>query len=345
MRVDFPTNKAASPRLLTIPLSWLYSIASKLYHERFDRLPILQYKTTVPVISVGNITVGGTGKTPCVIALAKLLTEMIPELNEQDRIAVLSRGYGRLSKKLIEVRPDSQWQETGDEPILIKRSMPHLAVVVHADRRQSSAYAINRLKSKLLILDDGFQHRAIARNMDIVLLAGTYPLGNGRQLPAGPLRESPSALERASLVVGIGQEAAEASALAEKYMIPFVNAVAKTNIHNNFDNKSNLKVFVLTSIANPTRFITSLPKAGLNLCGQLLFPDHHPFQPTDLERIYHEASRCEADVVLTTEKDQIRLSSWSCAIPLQTVGYELEFIDKQSLFRCMEPILRHLSLT
>jgi tetraacyldisaccharide 4'-kinase len=330
--------------MITIPLSWIYGLGARIFHERYDKFPFMQYRTTVPVVSVGNLSAGGTGKTPFAIALSQLLMEMEPRLAETEKIAILSRGYGRLSHKLVEVRTESRWEDAGDEPILIKRKVPPVAVLVHADRRELSAYAINRLGSKILLLDDGFQHRALARNLDIVLVAGDYPLGNGWRLPAGPLRESPSALERASILVGIGADVEAAAKLATKYDKPFAQAVPRADLPEDLKNSA-LKVFVLTSIANPSRFVTNCEAQSLNICGKLFFPDHHVFTSADYEKISRETTRSGAEVILTTEKDQIRLGDWNGEIAMKAVGYALELRETSALISVLEPIVRHVGLT
>jgi tetraacyldisaccharide 4'-kinase len=326
----------------------LYGVASRIYHDRYDRAPSRSYRAPVSVISIGNLAVGGTGKTPFVIALIHLLSEIAPELSESDRIAVLSRGYGRKSKKLVEVKPDSVWEDAGDEPILIKRKAPQVAVVVHPDRRLSAAYAINRLKSRILLLDDGFQHRAMARDLDIVLLPRDNPLGNGRQLPAGPLRESPQSLSRASWLIGVqsgippftgGQKGGEskASQVAAQFGKPYFEATPHTSLPQ--DATSFRSVFLLTSIANPSRFTGETERLNLKVCGKAIFPDHHPFSQTDLDRVNREAERYGAEAVVTTEKDLIRIREWRYPIPLCAFQYSLEISDKQSLIQELEPVL------
>jgi tetraacyldisaccharide 4'-kinase len=335
--VRFPPNKALFPAIFTVPLSLIYGWGARLYHARFDLAPGMQFRSPVPVISVGNLGVGGTGKTPTVIALAKLLSNCAPELAEPQAIAVLSRGYGRLSKKLVEVQEDSRWEDAGDEPLLIKRALPEAGVVVHSDRRLAAAYAVNRLNSKLLLLDDGFQHRVMGRDCDMVLLDGERPVGNGWMLPAGPLREPVSALERASIIVGIGKDVSGAEAVARDFGKPFLAAERRSNLPEGID--KSFSVILLASIANTDYFEAYVAQSGVTVCGKVFFRDHHRYSEKDLERVYLQAKQSFAKVILTTEKDLMRIREWRFEIPLLPIGYEMAFRDEQAALMLLSPII------
>jgi len=340
MRGDFPLDRAAPPRWLTVPMSWLYSWSATRYHNSWDKRE--QARASVPVISVGNLAVGGTGKSPTVIAVAKLLREEIPALKAENSIAVLSRGYGRAARGIVVVKEDTDWRESGDEPLMIKRTLPELAVVVEEDRIKGAEHAINKLSSKLIILDDGFQHRPIYRDLDLVMVDSEHPLGNGRLLPAGPLRERVGALARASGLISVGSNTAAASDLAQQFGKPHFQAQSKSILPEELIQNPAQPVFVVSGIARPDRFYKSLEDNNVNICGRLAFSDHHPFGSEDCEAIFKTAKQAEAEAVLTTAKDRVRMDLWSFDLPLLTIGLELEFFDPIGLMHLIAPELSNI---
>ena len=335
---DFPTDRAASPAWLTIPASKIYGWCAASYHKWYgQRVP---YRLNVPVISVGNIVVGGTGKTPTVIALAKLLRERFSYLRNANAVAILSRGYGRRSKELVVVESDSDWRETGDEPLLIKRAVPEVAVVVHADRRLAADHAGRVLQSKLLLLDDGFQHRRISRDLDLVLVDGEHPLGNGYLLPAGPLREPAQNLDRASALFGVGELRSAASELAVKHNKDFFTAIPQLKLPPALADGSIRRVYAFAGIARPHRFRNSLINNSLEIIGARFFRDHHAFRLQELESIAIEAVAQGAEAVVTTEKDRVRIGAWDYPVPLLVVGLEMCFNEPNRVYEMLTSIVQ-----
>ena len=330
---DFPVDRAASPAWLTIPASWLYVTGATAYHKWHDQRAA--YRAPVPVISIGNITVGGTGKTPTIIALAKLIHERFPHLWEPNATAVLSRGYGRRSKELVAVETNSDWRETGDEPLLIKRAVPDVAVIVHADRCLAADYAVQTLKSKLILLDDGFQHRRLARDLDLVIVDGEHPLGNGYFLPAGPLREPAANLARASALIVVGESNVSASRLNAIVDKPFCSAYPQVELPSALSGGSMHRVFAFAGIARPNRFLNTLLKLNLKIVGHRFFRDHHAYRYSDFERLTSEALALGAEALVTTEKDQMRISEWTYPIPLVSVGLEICFSDPDFVYEML----------
>ncbi|RPH92550.1 tetraacyldisaccharide 4'-kinase, partial [candidate division KSB1 bacterium] len=297
------------------------------------------FRPSVPVISVGNIAVGGTGKTPCVISLVRFICQIHPELAAPNAIAVLSRGYGRESRELVVVQPEDDYQKTGDEPLLIKRALPHAAVVVHAERVLSAAYAVETLHSRLLVLDDGFQHRFIARDLDLVLVDGNKPLGNNRLLPAGPLREPAEALIRAQAIGAIGTDTQNARSLAEKFAKPFLAFLPRIQLPRELSTNLSTPVLVLTSIARPSRFHNQLKEMGLVIKQTVSFPDHHPFSVRDLNEVVAAVKLSGAVAVVTTAKDKIRIRDWNYLIPLFTADLALIPESADNFQSILEPLL------
>lgn len=287
----------------------------------FDLGIIKQTKLPCSVISVGNITVGGTGKTPMVITLANMLR------SKGYRPAVLSRGYGGDRKTPLTVVSDGEqiitgYAQAGDEPVLIARSTPGVAVLTGPDRTQTGNYAIKELGADILILDDAFQHRHIFRDVDIVLLNREKPLGNGHLLPRGPLRESPKALNRAHILIwkdtvlngrfpryqeqGIGVYLPVLSAY------PRAKALVQANTGEVLpvENLREKKVCGFAGIAFPEAFRQTIESIGGVVVSFLPFPDHHRYTESDLSRIERVSADSSAEIVLTTEKDAIRLTDF-----------------------------------
>jgi tetraacyldisaccharide 4'-kinase len=291
------------------------------------------------VVSVGNITVGGTGKTPCVIELVRWIATREPRLSQPNAIAVLSRGYGRKERALVVVEPEMDYARTGDEPLLIKRSVPYAAVVVHASRSRAARYAVENLGAKLIILDDGFQHRALARDLDLVVLDPAAPFGNGRLLPAGPLREPQRALCRAHAVAVVGEGMARLSRGVEFSALPVVIFDSELVLPPELSTDLSTKVWLLTSIARPSRLHNQLIRKEIRIVGHTFYPDHFRFADSDLRSVAEAAKHAEARMVLTTAKDGVRIRRWVSEMPLMTVGLHLTVKSPEILGRLLEPLL------
>ncbi|MFZ5432663.1 MAG: tetraacyldisaccharide 4'-kinase [Calditrichota bacterium] len=337
---EFPPDRPAAPAFLTVPLSRLYGYWADRYHRRFD--PRRAYHADVPVISVGNIAVGGTGKTPFVIALAKLIGTLKPEWMESGKVVVLSRGYGRESREMVEVESTFDYRETGDEPLLIKRSVPWVQVIVYGDRAVAARQAVRKLGAKLLIIDDGFQHRRLARDLDIVLVDGPYPLGNGFHLPAGPLREGKAALRRASVLVGVGDVSEQTEQLAQEIGLSLFTATRVLHLAAELSTDLSTPVYVLTSIARPDRFLNALVNMGVTIVGRKAYPDHHRFTEYDIHNVTKWANQAGARLVITTAKDAIRVPWRNNNLPLRIVEMDLEISPIDKLKILLEPLLRDL---
>jgi tetraacyldisaccharide 4'-kinase len=333
---EFPADRPTPPAMITAPLSWLYGIGATWYHRHYNLANA--FRPPVPVISIGNLAVGGTGKTPTVIAMIKLIAARSPLLAQTNSIAVLSRGYGRRSNELIVVEQHSDYHQTGDEPLLIKRSLPDVAVVVNADRRVAARYAVEKLGAKLLLQDDGFQNRELARDLDFVCLDGGLPLGNGWTLPGGPLRERPGGLKRASAILGIGADSKAASEVAEQFGKPFVAGIPIEILPVELSTDLSTPVFVLVSIARPTRFVNMLKKKGLDIVGGRAFGDHHRFRPSELKGVSDAAALSGAKAVITTAKDRVRIDKWPGGMPLLAADVKIEFDPEATLLTLLEPV-------
>ncbi len=268
-----------------------------------------------PVISVGNIMVGGTGKTPMVIMLARMLKE------HGWKPAVLSRGYGGKRKDPAAVVSDGHEilmgpREGGDEPVLIGRSLPGVPVIVARDRFHAGRLAVDRFQADVLILDDGFQHRRLARDMDIVLLDAGRPFGNGFLLPRGGMREPPTALRRADMVVMTSTEEEAGPPPDGIPPIPVFGAWRRpvalvkgpTNEIRPLADLAGKRVCAFSGIAQPDSFRRMLEPLCGGVASFLPFPDHHVYTARDVEDIRQARRDSGARILLTTEKDGIKLT-------------------------------------
>ena len=272
------------------PLTGLYSAASGLRNSLFDRGVLQPSRLEQPVISVGNLSTGGAGKTPFVIALGELLKA------RGICFDVLSRGYRRKTRGVLVVEPDGSAADFGDEPLLIARRLG-IPVIVGERRYEAGRVAERKFQPQLHILDDGFQHRSLFRDFDIVLLtAGDF---HDRLLPSGRLREPLSSLERADAVVLPSGLAADHPALAQKQIWRIERDLILPTLP--------AAPIAFCGIARPEQFFAQVRAAGITPAAQLSFGDHHTSDRSDVQRLLATRNRLKAGGFLTTEKDAVNL--------------------------------------
>lgn len=305
-------------RLLLSPLvlpEALYRLALRKRARRFASGRLARTRAAVPVISVGNLAVGGAGKTPIVLHLAERL------LQRGRRVAILSLGYGRKERAPRRVGPDDDAAAAGDEPLLLARRCPEARVYVGRRRDLLAERAVEE-GAEILLLDDGFQYLALERDLDLVVLDGGSPLGNGRLLPRGPLREAPAALARADLCWlskvdeggGDSVEAAARLAHAQTGAWPIRSRYRVAGLFR-ADLKSPVgahegrgaPVFLFAGLARPTSFTKSVASLGLEIAGQVNFADHRHFTRRELGALFRAAEQAGARHLICTEKDAVRL--------------------------------------
>ncbi len=304
-------------RYIFLPLSPLYRGAVAARSAAYRRGWLSRARLDVPVISVGNLTFGGTGKTPTVIALARDLVRI------GRRPAVLTRGYKRRDDHQVVVmgpEPRQGVDEVGDEPLEMARRLPGVPVVVDADRERGGREAL-RFGADVLVLDDGFQHLKLERDLDLVLIDAGDPWGGGRLPPLGTLREPVTALRRASAVLITKVPADWRSAVAEietavDRVAPaiqvFVSRMRAQRVHvpdqgwQPAEVLAGRRVLAFAGIGRPQGFIDTLSEAGAEVVDSLWFPDHHACSADDLLEVYAAAEKVEA-VPVTTAKDATKL--------------------------------------
>ncbi|MBN2517161.1 MAG: tetraacyldisaccharide 4'-kinase [Deltaproteobacteria bacterium] len=301
-------------------LSVLYSGVIGLRNHLYNIGLLNIKKLSCKVISVGNITVGGTGKTPMVIMLAQFLKE------NGYKPVILSRGYGGKRKQAINVVSDGKNifmgpARAGDEPLLIAQSLDGVPVVTGAERCLTGTYAVEQFGADVVILDDAFQHRALHRDVDVVLLDRNRPFGNRSLLPAGTLREPLKALRRSDIVVLTGIEGSQMESsqrsLVEGHTghVPIFDGyrrpknIIKADMGHKYplDYLYGKKVCAFAGIAEPEYFETMITALSGYEAEFIPFPDHHVYTTEDIEKIKNISKECSAQLILTTEKDAIKL--------------------------------------
>ncbi len=288
--------------ILLMPLSWVFGVVVVSRKWLYKTGWLKSVRLSVPVVIVGNINVGGTGKTPLVIWLAEQLQ------SAGYRPGIISRGYGGNAKQVAEVFTSSNPFEVGDEPVLIamRTSCP---VFVSAGRVEAGrALLAAHPECNVIISDDGLQHYRLQRDVEIIVYDSVKGFGNGALLPAGPLRESKNRLKTVDAVVSNGSVVNDALLLTLK---PIEMQLESTDFYNALDNriKSDAQAFIgqkvlaIAGIGNPMRFFNQLRRMGLNFQSQS-YSDHHAFTVRDFEGV-------EADVIVMTEKDAVKCRSFA----------------------------------
>ncbi len=322
-------------RWLLVPLSGIYSTAMWLRNRRYDRSPAASQSAGIPVISIGNITTGGTGKTPLVIETTRRLLEL------GRRPAILTRGYGAAAGA------------TADEVLEFREALPDVPVVVDPDRVAGAARARAQHHADCLVLDDGFQHRRLRRDLDIVLLDALDPWGGGFVLPAGRLREPLAGLRRADLLVITRANQAESNAVGEigrsladrapdaPILTAEVTPAALTFADGAPRQPAELgyhSVLPVCGLGNPATFLRVVEELAGRVCRPRLFRDHERYSRRQAAGLVRLARAIGADLVVTTRKDWVKLAPlWPAGdagdVPrLARLDVRMELVDDQGIF-------------
>ncbi|HEV8663094.1 MAG TPA: tetraacyldisaccharide 4'-kinase [Candidatus Methylomirabilis sp.] len=324
--------------------SWGYGAVVVARTGAYGARLLPRHRVPCPVVSVGNLTAGGTGKTPCVISLARRLQE------RGWRPAVLLRGYGRRSGSGLLVASTGQGlllsaEEAGDEASLLAGALSGVPVILGADRRRAAEVALRRCGADLCLLDDGYQHLRLHRDLDILLLDARCPFGNGALLPRGLLREPSGGTGRADLVILTRADQArdldgvEGAVRRLNRRASLLRAVHRPVSLVRLADGSILPaqalagqtVAALSAIGSPGGFEATLRGLGASVAAALRFPDHHRFRQEELERAGREGRMAGATLLVTTAKDRARggLPARAGGLPLAVL--EVEFVVTQGL--------------
>lgn len=293
------------------PLASIYGAGVELRNALYNRGALRPRRLQGPVVSVGNLSVGGSGKTPFVMLLAEMLQAHGVKLD------IFSRGYGRQTRGLAMVDPGGSPRDFGDEPLLLARRLG-VPVVVGDDRYLAGQFAEERLGPLLHLLDDGFQHRALARDFDIVMV--TRDDAGDRLLPAGRLREPLSALARADAVVLTGGATPETFPLNGKLVWQVRRGIVPKDVPS--------RPVVFCGIAKPKNFVLQLRFAGIEPVAEAFYRDHHVYIDRDIRDLLKLRQQSGSGGFVTTEKDAINLGAYLSALqPLSVIPVKMELMD------------------
>lgn len=317
----------------------------RVRRRRYERQPQRQRRLSRPVISVGNLSVGGTGKSPVVAAIAQWL------IDHGERPSILSRGYARAdAADGVVVVADGRSilatiDRSGDEPMMLARQVNGAIVCVSPDRYLAGVLAEQQLGATVHVLDDGFQHLELARDLDIlVTTVGEIP--NGKVIPSGRLREPIDAAARAHVLVVSdatpGAAASEAWTLGVSQSCAAIRTLgAPVGIREQRSGIRESKVLAVAGIANPERFVSALKDAGWDVGGALTFGDHHRYSDRDVDAIARKVADSGATAVFTTDKDAVRLEPLG-ALPFAAyrVPLHVTFDPADALFESVKAALK-----
>lgn len=335
------------------PFSRLYGAITNVRAKLYERDFFKSYNLGVPVISIGNITVGGTGKTPLVAVTAQILAA------NGEKVCILTRGYKRENDRERILVSDGEKiltdaRRSGDEPFeLAQKLLGKSAVVADANRTEAGKWAREKLNSTVFILDDGFQHLRVRRDLDIVCVDATNPFGNETTLPAGILREPLKNLSRAGVFVVTRADLVDEIRIAKiKKRIKNFNPEAKIFVSTNkAANFSELKDFfstgkkadsntdqrlpisdylVFCALGNSDAFFEQLRREAFDIAATKAFPDHHSYVQKDITELEKKAAAAGAKAFLTTAKDAVKLRSLKFEIPCLVVESRVVFDDEES---------------
>ncbi len=346
-----------------LPFSWLYRFGVGFRNYLFDVKILKSQKYDIPIICIGNITVGGTGKTPHVEYLVKLLSSRY-------KVAVLSRGYKRKTKGFLIVDADSKADVVGDEPLQIKQKFPETLVVVDGNRRGAIEKMLSiepEERPDVILMDDGFQHRFVRPSLSILLVDSNRPVYEDKLLPAGSLREPLNGKDRANMVVvtkcsremqpidfRIYENGLNLFPYQELYyttfdygnIIPVFPDLGLKEIEPDYLRKKH--VFLVTGIASPQPLVDKLEIKTYNLYSKF-YPDHHFFTESDIEDIKKELNEIDDDdkIIVTTEKDAVKFRELpflddDLKRMLYYIPIEVIFLDKSEKESFNKKINKHV---
>lgn len=350
-------------RSLLTPLAWLHQIGLELYLLPFRLGLRTRYRLPVPVIAIGNLSSGGTGKTPMAALVAG-------KLNAQGkRVVLLSRGHGGSNESNREPRIVSDGErillpasEAGDEPVLLASLLPGIPVVVCRDRRKSGRLAVERFSPEIIVLDDALQYWQLHRDLDIVLLDASRPFDNGSLLPRGLLREPPSHLSRAGIAVLTRADRVSESVLtthqtrihgyAPKTAVftavhaPLAWIRASDEAILPLDILSGQSVIAFSGIADGAAFTESVRAQGVNITTFRDFGDHHPYTAEEVTELVQQGHNSGVSVAVTTEKDLTKLKSlWSeTNLPLYALRVGMRLNEESTFFTKIYSIVFGMNL-
>ena len=325
-------NRALAVLLYLFSLVYSAGVAFRLF--LYSRGILKKTKLRCPVISIGNITVGGTGKTPMTIFLAREIME------RGKRAVILTRGYGGRARGIGVVSDGTKTlmkpDEAGDEPVLMANRLKGVPVIVGKDRVKAGLFAIEKFNPDVILLDDGFQHIRLERDLNIMLMDSSKGLGNGFLLPRGILREGASAMGRADFAMLKGVGSANMLPKGMPTVASVYRPISFSPLHGNGEielkSLKNKRAVAVCAIASPESFLATLEGLGVKIVKKILRPDHHPYSYADALEI--KSALSGADVVVTTEKDAVKFAMFlDASMPIYALKIDVELKDASAFKR------------
>ena len=330
-------------KIITLPLSILYGLVSATRNYLYDTNIIKPKHLTCKVISVGNITTGGSGKTPTVEFLAHYLKSI------GKNVGIISRGYGRKSKDVVVVTDGITkpltWEKYGDEAFLLSNKLDDIPIIVGKSKYQAGLKMVNNFNIDVIIVDDGFQHRSLYRDLDIVLINSKDTLMTHRLIPLGLLREHLRNLKRADLLVFTKTNIHDKNDyIFEKFNNTKTDKIKSlVELSTVLKNKNNTEiktsevksqdVYLFSALGDNEGFKKSISKIGCNIVGHQIYPDHHRYKDCDLKNIQELAVKNKAKFIITTEKDMVKIKGFKTSIDVYAVQIALKFSPEEKLKR------------
>jgi tetraacyldisaccharide 4'-kinase len=338
--------------LVLIPIGAIYSAITRARLAAYQRGLLSVSKLPVPVVSVGNITTGGTGKTPLVEWVCRTIVDLQPPeaARQGTKVCVLTRGYGKANPRAqVVVSKGTEIlageREAGDEPFLLAKNLVGIAAVIsNPNRVAAGRWAIENLKPEVFVLDDGFQHLQLSRDLDIVAVDATNPWGGGSLLPHGRLRELPRGLSRADcVVITRADRLPDLTALKKALQqivgnVPILSSRMLTSgihearsLRNNHEDIPLQPVGAFCGVGNPESFFEHLRREGYQLAFTRAFADHHQYKQSELDALVQEATELGAQSLITTAKDATKLTSLDLRIPCYVLEIQISIDEEHRL--------------
>lgn len=339
--------------LILPPLSILYRALTQTRLTAYEKGLLHITKLDVPVISVGNLTTGGTGKTPVVEWVCRALA------TSQRRVCVLTRGYGRVNPEARVLVSDGSTilataTEAGDEPLLLAQNLKgEAAVISDADRAAAGRWAGREFGTDVFVLDDGFQHLRLARNLDLLVIDATNPWGGGQLLPFGRLRESPRGAARADCIVVTRADCEQDLDSLKKEIRRFnqkcpifmskMKVSGITRLGSSFEEAISTlpqPVAAFCGVGNPQSFFDQVRRAGFNPVLTQVFSDHHWYDQTEIESLCRKSRDSGARSLITTAKDAVKLQALNFELPCYVLNIEIQIEEESRLRQLIEDAVR-----
>ena len=335
LRVRIKNMLKTTLRLLLYPLSFLYGLITILRNYLYDTNILNINKLPCKVISIGNITTGGSGKTPTVEFLALYLQSI------GKNVGIVSRGYGRTSKHVKLAtngfdKPNS-WEQYGDEAFLLSQNLNSIPIVVGESKYEAGLKITSEFNLDVIIIDDGFQHRSLHRDLDIVLINSKDTQKTHKLLPVGHLRERINGLKRANIIIytktNLHNNLGYLNNLLKNVNVEKINSVLEAKSMLIGKNKQEIdkadikskNIYLLSAIGDNIGFEKTVEKIGANIVGHSKFIDHYKFKISDLQKAQKNAKKVGANYIITTEKDLVKIPNINLEIPIYAIKTKMRF--------------------